>query len=46
MWLAVREEHQRAIRIYKKNGFILFDKHIFILGNVEQIDIMVKLKLD
>lgn len=42
VWLAVWEENPRAIRFYKKNGFIAFDKHIFKLGNDEQIDIMMK----
>lgn len=28
-----------------KNGFIAFDKHIFKLGDDEQTDIMMKLKL-
>ena len=45
MWLGVWEENQRAIRFYEKNGFVAFDKHIFKLGNDEQTDIMMKLKL-
>lgn len=45
VWLGVWEENPRAIRFYKKNGFIAFDKHIFKLGNDEQTDIMMKLKL-
>jgi len=36
----------RAIGFYKKNGFSEFDKHIFRLGNDEQTDIMMKLKLN
>lgn len=36
---------QRAINFYKKNGFEEFDKHIFKLGNDQQTDIMMKLKL-
>ncbi len=46
VWLGVWEENQRAINFYKKNGFEEFDKHIFKLGNDEQIDIMMKLKLN
>ena len=46
VWLGVWEENQRAIHFYKKNGFVAFDKHIFKLGNDEQTDIMMKLKLD
>ena len=45
IWLGVWEENPRAIKFYKKNGFIEFDKHIFKLGNDEQTDIMMKLKL-
>lgn len=46
VWLGVWEENHRAIRFYEKNGFVAFDKHIFKLGNDEQTDIMMKLKLD
>lgn len=45
IWLGVWEENPRAISFYKKNGFVEFDKHIFKLGNEEQTDIMMKLKL-
>jgi ribosomal protein S18 acetylase RimI-like enzyme len=45
IWLGVWEENPRAIRFYKKNGFIEFDKHIFKLGEDEQTDIMMKLVL-
>jgi len=45
VWLGVWEENFRAISFYKKNGFVAFDKHIFKLGNDEQTDIMMKLKL-
>jgi len=46
VWLGVWEENKRAIQFYKKNGFVEFDKHIFKLGDDEQIDIMMKLKLE
>jgi diamine N-acetyltransferase len=45
VWLGVWEENPRAIKFYKKNGFVEFDKHIFRLGNDEQTDIMMKLQL-
>ncbi len=45
VWLGVWEENPRAIRFYKKNGFVEFDKHIFKLGDDEQTDIMMKLRL-
>lgn len=46
VWLGVWEENERAIKFYKKNGFIQFDKHIFKLGEDEQTDIMMKLQLN
>ena len=46
VWLGVWEENPRAISFYKKNGFVEFDKHIFKLGDDEQADIMMKLKLE
>jgi ribosomal protein S18 acetylase RimI-like enzyme len=46
VWLGVWEENPRAINFYKKNGFVEFEKHIFKLGDDEQTDIMMKLKLD
>lgn len=45
VWLGVWEENPRAISFYKKNGFVEFDKHIFILGDDKQTDIMMKLML-
>lgn len=45
VWLGVWEENERAINFYRKNGFVEFDKHIFRLGEDEQTDIMMKLKL-
>lgn len=45
IWLGVWEENPKAIRFYKKNGFVEFDKHIFKLGDNEQTDIMMKLRL-
>ena len=46
LWLGVWEENPRAIRFYKKNGFVEFDKHLFKLGDDEQTDIMMKLQLN
>lgn len=46
VWLGVWEENSRAIKFYKKNGFVEFDKHIFKLGDDEQTDIMMKLQLN
>jgi Acetyltransferases len=45
VWLGVWLENTRAIKFYKKNGFVDFDRHIFKLGDDEQTDIMMKLYL-
>jgi len=45
LWLGVWEETPKAISFYKKNGFVEFDIHVFKLGDDEQTDIMMKLKL-
>ena len=42
IWLGVWEENHRAINFYKKNGFEEFGKHIFKLGNDEQVDLLMK----
>jgi ribosomal protein S18 acetylase RimI-like enzyme len=45
IWLGVWEENHRALQFYTKNGFVAFDKHIFVLGEEEQTDFMMKLVL-
>jgi len=45
LWLGVWEKNLRAKKFYQKNGLVVFDKHIFKLGNDEQTDIMMKLVL-
>ena len=45
IWLGVWEHNRKAIRFYKKNGFVEFDKHVFMLGDDRQTDIMMKLPL-
>lgn len=45
VWLGVWEKNPRAISFYKKNGFIEFGQHTFVLGDDEQTDIMMKMKL-
>ncbi|HJY12548.1 MAG TPA: GNAT family N-acetyltransferase, partial [Flavobacterium sp.] len=45
VWLGVWEENLRALSFYRKNGFVEFDKHLFKLGDDEQTDLMMKLKL-
>lgn len=45
IWLGVWEENHRALQFYDKNGFVIFDKHIFILGNDQQTDLLMKLQI-
>lgn len=45
IWLGVWENNFRAIKFYEKNGFVVFDKHFFKLGNGLQTDLMMKLNL-
>ena len=42
VWLGVWEKNTRAIRFYTKNGFEVFGRHVFRLGNEEQTDLMMK----
>ncbi|KIO78887.1 GNAT family acetyltransferase [Pedobacter lusitanus] len=42
VWLGVWEENYRAIKFYEKNGFTVFGKHPFKLGQDEQTDLLMK----
>ncbi|WP_343534722.1 GNAT family N-acetyltransferase [Pedobacter sp.] len=46
VWLGVWEKNFRAMSFYKKNGFVAFDEHVFVLGNDRQIDILMKKDLN
>jgi ribosomal protein S18 acetylase RimI-like enzyme len=43
IWLGVWEENHKAIQFYNKNGFVTFDKHVFVLGDDKQTDLIMKL---
>jgi ribosomal protein S18 acetylase RimI-like enzyme len=43
IWLGVWEENGKAIHFYNKNGFVTFDKHVFVLGDDKQTDLIMKL---
>lgn len=45
VWLGVWEENKRAIRFYEKNGFSIFDQHVFVLGTDEQTDLLMEKRL-
>ena len=46
IWLGVWDKNARAIRFYEKCGFAEFDRHVFMLGNDKQTDLMMKLELN
>ncbi len=46
LWLGVWEHNERAINFYKKNGFVQFDEHDFVLGDDIQTDIMMRLEIE
>lgn len=45
VWLGVWEHNHKAIGFYKKNGFVAFGKHSFMLGSDKQTDILMKRSL-
>ena len=45
IWLGVWEENHKALHFYAKNGFITFDKHVFVLGDDKQTDLLMKLEI-
>ncbi|RAK64555.1 GNAT family N-acetyltransferase [Hymenobacter edaphi] len=42
VWLGVWEGNPRAIGFYQKNGFVAFGRHVFVLGDDAQTDILMK----
>jgi GNAT superfamily N-acetyltransferase len=46
IWLGAWEVNLRGISFYQKNGFVIFDKHLFKVGNDIQTDIMMRLGLN
>jgi len=45
IWLGVWEKNYRALRFYKKQGFIKFGEHFFIMGQDKQVDYLMRLDL-
>ena len=45
IWLCVWEHNGRAIAFYEKMGFVIFGKHIFVLGQDLQNDWEMKKRL-
>jgi ribosomal protein S18 acetylase RimI-like enzyme len=46
IWLGVWEHNKKALQFYEKNGFNFFGKHSFFLGQDEQTDLLMELRLD
>lgn len=44
VWLGVWEKNTKAIGFYERHGFTRFGQHFFILGEEEQVDIMMKME--
>lgn len=45
VWLGVWEHNLRAIAFYRKFGFEVFDQHVFVLGDDQQTDLLMRLPL-
>jgi ribosomal protein S18 acetylase RimI-like enzyme len=45
IWLGVWEKNLRAIKFYKRNGFVEFNQHQFLLGGDLQVDLLLKFNL-
>jgi ribosomal protein S18 acetylase RimI-like enzyme len=45
IWLGVWSKNEKAIDFYKKIGFTEFDKRLFKLGDDEQLDFLMELKI-
>ena len=45
IWLGVWEHNSRAIAFYQKAGFIKFGEHVFLLGDDEQTDWLMRRQL-
>lgn len=45
LWLGVWDKNTNAQKFYAKNGFVPFGNHVFMLGDDEQQDILLRLNL-
>ena len=46
LWAGVWEKNTSAISFYEKMGFEKFGTHPFILGDEEQVDVMMKIQIE
>ena len=42
IWLGVWEHNTQAIGFYERNGFHIYGQHLFLLGDDEQTDLLMK----
>ncbi|HVI48661.1 MAG TPA: GNAT family N-acetyltransferase [Chitinophaga sp.] len=42
IWLGAWDQNIKAIGFYERVGFVAFDRHVFVLGDDHQTDIMMK----
>lgn len=42
LWLGVWEKNTKALNFYKKKGFYAFGKHLFVMGDDEQTDYILR----
>ena len=45
IWLGVWEYNKNAIEFYKHMGFKMFSKHLFLLGDDNQTDLLLKIDI-
>jgi ribosomal protein S18 acetylase RimI-like enzyme len=45
VWLGVWEKNTKAIAFYQRYGFIVFGRHLFQLGQDEQVDLLLRRSL-
>lgn len=45
LWLGVWEHNANAISLYRHRGYEEFDQHVFMFGNEEQRDVLMRLDL-
>jgi len=45
IWLGVWSKNTNALEFYRKLGFVKFDKHLFTLGEDEQLDYLLELNI-
>ena len=46
IWLGVWEKNEKALRFYKRNGFCPIGAHVFMIGDDEQTDYLMRKDLE